>query len=137
MLARINENAKNVADAVKAKLEIAQQALPKGVTINPVYDRTELVEKALKTAESALLEGSILVAIVLFLFLGENPLGHRGGGHLAAGDADRLHPDAIRRHVGQPDVARRPGHRHRHDGRRRGGDGGEQVPPAGPPCRPK
>ena len=36
-----------------------------------MYDRTELVEKALTTAESALLEGSILVAIVLFLFLGE------------------------------------------------------------------
>ncbi len=71
VLARINENAKSVADAVKAKLQIAQQALPSGVSIKPVYDRTELVEKALKTAESALLEGSILVAIVLFLFLGE------------------------------------------------------------------
>ena len=70
-LARIGENAKNVVDSVKAKLKLAQQALPKGVSINPVYDRTELVEKALKTAESALLEGSILVAIILFLFLGE------------------------------------------------------------------
>ncbi len=70
-LARINENAKNVVDAVKSKLKLAQQALPKGVSIIPVYDRTELVDKALNTAESALLEGSILVAIVLFLFLGE------------------------------------------------------------------
>ncbi len=70
-LARINENAKNVVDAVKAKVTLAQQALPKGVSINTVYDRTELVVKALATAESALLEGSILVAIILFLFLGE------------------------------------------------------------------
>jgi len=70
-LARINENAKNVVDAVKAKLKLAQQALPKGASIIPVYDRTELVDKALATAESALLEGSILVAVVLFLFLGE------------------------------------------------------------------
>jgi cobalt-zinc-cadmium resistance protein CzcA len=70
-LARINENAKNVVDAVKQKLKLAQQALPAGVTLNPVYDRTDIVEKALKTAESALVEGSILVAIVLFLFLGE------------------------------------------------------------------
>ncbi len=70
-LARINENAKNVVDAVKTKLKVAQQALPAGVTITPEYDRTELVEKALKTAESALLEGSILVAVILFLFLGE------------------------------------------------------------------
>jgi cobalt-zinc-cadmium resistance protein CzcA len=46
-------------------------ALPAGVSIKPVYDRTEIVDKALKTAESALVEGSILVAIVLFLFLGE------------------------------------------------------------------
>ncbi|MDT3736786.1 MAG: CusA/CzcA family heavy metal efflux RND transporter [Denitratisoma sp.] len=70
-LARINENAKNVVDGVKRKLELARQALPAGVTLNPVYDRTEIVEKALGTAESALVEGSILVAIVLFLFLGE------------------------------------------------------------------
>ena len=71
VLARIHENAKNVVDAAKAKLAIARQALPKGVSINPVYDRTDLVKKALGTAERALLEGSVLVAIVLFLFLGE------------------------------------------------------------------
>ncbi len=70
-LARIHENAKNVVDAVKEKLKIAQQALPPGVSIIPVYDRTDLVKLALRTAESALLEGSILVAIILFLFLGE------------------------------------------------------------------
>src|SRR5574338_599145 len=70
-LARINENAKNVVGAVKQKLELARQTLPAGVTLKPIYDRTEIVDKALKTAESALVEGSILVAIVLFLFLGE------------------------------------------------------------------
>ncbi|PLC05689.1 CusA/CzcA family heavy metal efflux RND transporter [Variovorax sp. RO1] len=70
-LARINENAKNVVDAVKAKLAVAQAALPKGVTLQPVYDRTELVKKALNTAESSLVEGAILVAVILFLFLGE------------------------------------------------------------------
>lgn len=70
-LARINENAANVVAAVKAKLATAQAALPKGIELKAVYDRTEIVEKALATAESALLEGSILVAIILFLFLGE------------------------------------------------------------------
>ncbi len=70
-LARINENAKQVVDAVKEKVEIVEQALPDGVTVKPIYDRTELVEKAVGTAERALIEGSILVAIVLFLFLGE------------------------------------------------------------------
>jgi len=70
-LQRIGENAKGVVEAVKQKIKVAQQALPKGVTINPVYDRTDLVDKAVKTAESALVEGSVLVAIILFLFLGE------------------------------------------------------------------
>ena len=70
-LSRVNENAKSVVDAVKAKIAIAQAALPKGVTLVPIYDRTELVEKALKTAESSLVEGAVLVAIILFLFLGE------------------------------------------------------------------
>ncbi|MES2299398.1 MAG: CusA/CzcA family heavy metal efflux RND transporter [Pseudomonadota bacterium] len=70
-LQRLGENAKNVVQVVKRKLDIAQQALPKGVTIKPVYDRTDLVDKAVRTAESALVEGSILVAIILYLFLGE------------------------------------------------------------------
>ncbi len=70
-LQRIGENAKNVVDAVKAKLKTVQQALPAGVAVNTIYDRTELVEKAVKTAENALVEGSVLVAIILFLFLGE------------------------------------------------------------------
>ena len=70
-LARIGENAKNVVDAVKGKLDTAASALPEDIKIRPVYDRTDLVEKAVATAERALIEGSILVAIVLFLFLGE------------------------------------------------------------------
>jgi cobalt-zinc-cadmium resistance protein CzcA len=70
-LARIGENAKSVVDAVKAKLETVKQALPAGTTIKPVYERTDLVNAAVGTAVRALIEGSILVAIVLFLFLGE------------------------------------------------------------------
>lgn len=70
-LQRIGENAAKVAQAVKAKLEIARKALPEGVSLNVVYDRTELVDKAVSTAERALIEGSVLVAIILFLFLGE------------------------------------------------------------------
>lgn len=70
-LARINENAKDVVAAVKAKLEIAKKTLPPGATLRPVYDRTDLVDRAMSTAERALTEGSILVVIVLFLFLGE------------------------------------------------------------------
>ena len=71
VLSRVNENAKNVVQAVKAKLAIAQAALPKGVSLIPVYDRTDLVDKALRTAQSSLVEGAVLVAIILFLFLGD------------------------------------------------------------------
>ena len=70
-LSRIGTNAADVVGAVKEKVKIAESALPEGVAIKPVYERTELVEKAVNTAERALIEGSILVAIVLFLFLGE------------------------------------------------------------------
>ena len=70
-LARIGENAKNVVDAVKEKFATVASALPEGVTLRPVYERTDLVDKAIDTAIRALVEGSVLVAIVLFLFLGE------------------------------------------------------------------
>lgn len=70
-LARIGENAKSVVDAVNARLDTVRRALPSGVEIKPVYERTELVNKAVGTAVRALVEGSLLVALVLFLFLGE------------------------------------------------------------------
>ncbi|PRC95079.1 efflux RND transporter permease subunit [Solimicrobium silvestre] len=70
-LQRMGENAKSVVETVKEKIKLAEQTLPNGVVIKPVYDRTVLVDKAVKTAENALIEGSILVAIILFLFLGE------------------------------------------------------------------
>ncbi len=70
-LQRIGENAAKVVGAVKDKLQAIRKALPQGVTINPVYDRTTLVYKAVRTAEDALIEGSVLVALVLLLFLGE------------------------------------------------------------------
>jgi cobalt-zinc-cadmium resistance protein CzcA len=70
-LARINENAKDVVEALKGKLEVVRKALPEGMVIKPIYERTDLVNKAVGTAVRALVEGSLLVAIVLFLFLGE------------------------------------------------------------------
>jgi cobalt-zinc-cadmium resistance protein CzcA len=70
-LARIDENARSVVEAVKAKLETVKKALPAGVLVKPVYERTDLVDAAVGTAVRALVEGSLLVALVLFLFLGE------------------------------------------------------------------
>jgi len=70
-LSRIGENAKDVVEAVKTKLATVQNALPEGMIVKPVYERTDLVNKAVGTATRALVEGSLLVALVLFLFLGE------------------------------------------------------------------
>ena len=70
-LSRIGENAAKVVDAVKAKIAIVNKALPEGVTLRPVYERTDLVERSVSTARNALVQGAIVVAIVLFLFLGE------------------------------------------------------------------
>ena len=63
-------NSRTVSKAVNAKLQDIQNSLPKGVVIETVYDRTTLVEKAIKTVQKNLVEGAILVIIILFLFLG-------------------------------------------------------------------
>jgi heavy metal efflux system protein len=70
-LMRSGENTKQVIENVKGGLAVAQKALPPGVTLEAFYDQTGLVEKAVGTAERALLEGGVLVTVVLFLFLGE------------------------------------------------------------------
>src|SRR3546814_503023 len=70
-LARMGANAKDVVEAVKGKLDVVRDALPDSMVIKPIYSRTDLVDKAVGTATAALIEGSILVAIILFLFLGD------------------------------------------------------------------
>ena len=71
VLQRSGTNAARVVEAIKAKLPLVDAALPKGVTIKTIYDRTEITHKAVNTMTSALLTGSILVAVILFLFLFE------------------------------------------------------------------
>lgn len=70
-LSRIGTNAADVVDGVKQKVDIVDSALPEGVVLKPVYERTDLVDEAVSTATRALLQGAVLVTIVLFLFLGE------------------------------------------------------------------
>jgi len=66
-------NAKEVVSRIKARVaEInAKGMLPDGLKIVPYYDRSELVDAALKTVVKVLIEGVVLVIIVLFLFLGD------------------------------------------------------------------
>ena len=62
-------NSREVVSAVKDKVELINQVLPAGVKIVPFYDRIELVARALATVEGALLEGTAVVILVLYLFL--------------------------------------------------------------------
>ena len=71
VLQRTATNAAKVVERVLEKVPTVNAALPKGVLIKTIYDRTEITHKAVNTMTSALLSGVILVAIVLFLFLFE------------------------------------------------------------------
>lgn len=66
----MGENSQEVAERVAAKLEIVNDSLPQGVRATPVYDRTSLVERTIKTVEKNLVEGALLVIVILFLLLG-------------------------------------------------------------------
>jgi Cu(I)/Ag(I) efflux system membrane protein CusA/SilA len=66
---RYGENALKVIDGVKKKFEEIKKALPEGVEIVPVYDRSTLIHNAIDTLREKLLEESIVVAFVSILFL--------------------------------------------------------------------
>ncbi|MDQ6632780.1 MAG: efflux RND transporter permease subunit, partial [Verrucomicrobiota bacterium] len=71
VLMRKGENPSEVLQNVKAKVAAMNKSiLPRGVQIVPYYDRTWLISTTLKTVFKNLLEGAVLVAIVLLLFLG-------------------------------------------------------------------
>ncbi len=65
----IGENSRAVSQAVAAKLEAINKSLPAGVQAVTVYDRTNLIDKAIATVKKNLLEGAALVIVILFLFL--------------------------------------------------------------------
>ena len=70
VLMRIGENSRTVVEAVKEKFAAAAAGLPKGVTLRPFYDRTDLVYRTIGTVQKNLIEGAVLVVAVLFLLLG-------------------------------------------------------------------
>jgi Cu(I)/Ag(I) efflux system membrane protein CusA/SilA len=69
VIIRFGENALKVIDAVKKKLEIAKQGLPPDVSIIPVYDRSDLIIRAIDNLRDKLLEEIIIVALVCVFFL--------------------------------------------------------------------
>jgi heavy metal efflux system protein len=66
-------NAREVVTRIKARVEEIneRQMLPDGLQIVPFYDRSDLVNTAMKTVAKVLAEGIILVVIILFVFLGD------------------------------------------------------------------
>ena len=68
-LQRFGQNALDVIDNVKARLVEMASSLPKGVEIIPVYDRSRLIHDAIETLKKTLIEESVIVALVCFVFL--------------------------------------------------------------------
>jgi len=64
------ENSSVVIDRIKDKVALIQKTLPEGVLIEPFLDRTKMVDNAIKTVRTNLLEGAIIVLFVLIFFLG-------------------------------------------------------------------
>lgn len=63
-------NSSEVITNVKAKIEEIQKSLPEGVEIEPFLDRKKLVDGAISTVSTNLVEGALIVIFVLILFLG-------------------------------------------------------------------
>ncbi len=66
---RYGQNALSVIENVKARLAEIAGGLPSGTEIVPVYDRSELIERAIQTLKSTLIEESVIVALVCVVFL--------------------------------------------------------------------
>jgi Cu(I)/Ag(I) efflux system membrane protein CusA/SilA len=69
VLQRFGANALTVIENVKARLAEIATSLPKGAEIVPVYDRSELIGRAIETLKGTLIEESIIVALVCVVFL--------------------------------------------------------------------
>ena len=66
----MGENAKRVTEDLKLRLKSIQKSLPKDVSVEVVYDRTELTGEVIGTVQHNLVAGAVLVILVLFVVLG-------------------------------------------------------------------
>ena len=69
VIMRFGENALATIQAVRAKLEELKAGLPEGVEIVPVYDRGDLIERAVKSLNTSLFQELVIVSLVVILFL--------------------------------------------------------------------
>jgi copper/silver efflux system protein len=70
---RSGENALTVIGRVKEKLEELRPSLPKGVEVVTTYDRSELIDRAIETVRSKLVEEMIVVSVIILVFLWHFP----------------------------------------------------------------
>jgi Cu(I)/Ag(I) efflux system membrane protein CusA/SilA len=68
-VARYGENALTVIEGLKQKITEIEAGLPKGVSIRAVYDRSDLIHRAIATLRWTLIEESVIVALVCIVFL--------------------------------------------------------------------
>jgi len=69
ILKRLGANTKVTIDGINDRIALIEQALPKGVRFEPIYDQADLIEKAVETVTKALIEAFVFIVIVLVLFL--------------------------------------------------------------------
>tara|TARA_R110000824_G_scaffold399102_1_gene604017 strand:+ start:58529 stop:61693 length:3165 start_codon:yes stop_codon:yes gene_type:complete len=69
VLKRMGANTKATIDGINERIALIQQALPEGVSFEPIYDQADLIEKAVETVVRALIEAFIFIVIILVLFL--------------------------------------------------------------------
>ncbi|MBB1300213.1 efflux RND transporter permease subunit [Pseudoalteromonas sp. SR44-8] len=69
VLKRIGANTKQTIDGISARIAMINQALPEGVTFEPLYDQADLITKAVDTVVDALLLAFVFIVVVLALFL--------------------------------------------------------------------
>src|SRR4029078_4716764 len=63
----MGENSRAVTERVKARLEELKPTLPPGIEVEPYYDRSELVNRTIRTVATNLTEGAVLVILVLLV----------------------------------------------------------------------
>ncbi len=73
VIMRVGENAEKVIERVKAQLALIGPSLPKGLKVVPVYDRSELIDRAVENLRHTLIEELIIVSVVILIFLWHFP----------------------------------------------------------------
>ncbi|VAW68752.1 Cobalt-zinc-cadmium resistance protein CzcA; Cation efflux system protein CusA [hydrothermal vent metagenome] len=69
VLKRLGANTKATIEGIRSRLTAIQTALPDGVTLEPFYDQSSLVDQAVDTVITALLQAFVLIIIILLLFM--------------------------------------------------------------------